>query len=269
MLRRRRAAPEGAPSPAAEAGSNRTTPPVAFPPSRPQNPVQPPTKLPLILAALLPVLVLAAVWLLKPWPSTHRPPPLDLAALLLLTTSALSAANATHFLTPGAGLSPVAPAGAALPPHLAGLALSTLASEAPRVLRAAAALASAPQLAAVETHAGLRVAAAPAAGAWDYAAPYVDLVALRAVRGARGEYLVAGCCDCAPVVVGACAKSLCACLVCAYGVDEVLPLRRLWVWRVGWVVVPRRVEDVLLGDIERRRVIGEMSGEVLGHADPS
>lgn len=269
MLRRRRTVAADTPSTRTPVEPKHGAVTADTPHSRPRKAEPPAIELPLRLAVVPLSLALAIAWPLLALYATCEPHPHTLATLLLATTRALSAANATHFLTPGAGLSPAALGSARLPPHLPGLSVSTLSSEAPRVLLVAAHLSATPHVSFVETHAGLRVYAGRTESPWDYAAPYVDLVALRAVRGARAEYLVSGCCDCGPMTVGACAKSLCACMVCAYGVDEVLPLRRLWVWGVGWLFVPNSVDDVLLSDLERHRIIDEMGDNLLGVSDPS
>lgn len=227
---------------------------------------RPATKATVFLSTLAALLTLLAL------PGLHHnlsaqfasPAEASLPQLLRATTSALAAANATHFLAPGAGLTPAFGGSARLPPRLHGLSISTLASESTRVLLAVAQLtapSARPALAYAETHAGLRVYAAgleeEEESAWDYRAPYVDLVALRSVQGLRGGYLVSGCCDCGKVTVSACAKTLCGCLVCAYGIEEVLPLGGLWVQGVGRVAVPSRREDVLLSVVERRRLEAE------------
>lgn len=168
-----------------------------------------------------------------------RPPPQStftsapsLQALLADVADALDAHNVTYWLQPGLGLLPsTSPShDGKLTPWLHGVDLAANHSHQMSILLAQTSL-QPHGILAVESYFGLRLyhASARLDQRYDFGTPFVDIVY---TRQHHAGHTLSYCCDCAPVVVNACTKKTCACLVCATPAHHVFQL------------VQVRIEDV-------------------------
>ncbi|KAA8496671.1 hypothetical protein FVE85_0400 [Porphyridium purpureum] len=140
-----------------------------------------------------------------------------------------------HWIYPGAALLEEKRADAdftnvRVSPFHEGLDLAVWSADVNRVMFAAPFL-KAQGFSLVETNFGFRVFhehSGMADERFDFKTPFVDLILVKRVSMYDGRKVIANYCkDCSRVIVGACTKSLCGCIVSAYDEEQVFPLRHV------------------------------------------
>lgn len=150
----------------------------------------------------------------------------QLQILLSHVTDALDKFQVQYWILPGLGLFPARDqregAIGRLNPWQTGVDIGVYQHDLMKVILAQTEL-QAHGITVIESYFGLRLFPLSGHGydRHDFRTPFIDIFYF---KNESQEYLINGCCDCAPVVISGCTKKTCGCTVCRVRADDIFPL---------------------------------------------